>query len=213
MPVRVCSIDVGIVHLGLVGVTLDTDERGLLRQPLCATFTACELIDLTRLPHARVPRKACTLFHSKGLFDRVAHFIQEYKPELDACDTLLIERQPIMGLVSVEQLILGHYRDKTTLVSPNSMHKFFNIAQFTYEGRKKQTVAIACTLLANHGDTLRKMQRHGRQHDIADAIVLMYFFLHGKHERDVEKWEREQRGTLENPFERFRYTGNLGKKN
>ena len=219
MPLRVCSIDVGIVHLALVGVELETDERGLLQQPLCASFTACELIDLTCLPHTRVTREVCKLYHSKGLFDRVSHFLQEYKHVLDACDVLLIERQPIMGLVAVEQLILGHYRDKTTLVSPNSMHKFFNIRQYTYEGRKEQTVAIACKLLENHGDTLKKMQRHERQHDIADALVLMYFFLHGKHEREVEKWEHEQRqkearelGKLENPFEKFKYRGNLTEK-
>ena len=138
---------------------------------------------------------------------------------LDACDVLLIERQPIMGLVAVEQLILGHHRDKTTLVSPNSMHKFFNIAQYTYEGRKKQTVAIASTLLEHHSDMLKQMQAHERQHDIADALVLMYFYLHAKHEKEVEEWEKKERaadaarlGTLENPFEKFKYTGDLARK-
>ena len=215
-PLRVCSIDVGIVHLALVGVELDTDDRGMLRKPLCATFTACELVDLTCLPHTRVKRRECKLHHSKGLYDRVAHFLQEFAPVLDACDVLLIERQPIQGLVAVEQLILGHHRDKTTLVSPNAMHKFFNISQYTYEGRKAHTVAIATKLLEHHHDVLKQMQAHERQHDIADALVLMYFYLHEKHEKHENDVVAAEEGGLdaasENPFEKFKYTGDLGKK-
>ena len=218
MTLKVCSIDVGIVNMGLVGVNVDLDADGRLPpKNMAANFTVCDRIDITQTPHTRVPRCECKLYHSKGLYDRVSHFLQEYAPVLDACDVLLIERQPLQGLVAVQELVLGHYRDKTVLISPNAMHKFYGIDHFTYDGRKTQTVAIAAHLLEHHHEWLGRMQKEERQHDIADAIAQMYFYLAGRQKKDEEAREKEARrkeaeklGTLENPFAKFRYKGSPG---
>jgi hypothetical protein len=54
------------------------------------------------------------------------------------------------------------------------MHKHFNINFLTYEWRKVKTVEIADTMLG-HFPEYRELER---QHDIADALCLLLYWLH-----------------------------------
>lgn len=168
----VASIDVGIIHLALVFARIHGVERGAENVHL----VQAECVDTTHFEHDSIPFHQCTLGHTKTTADRIAHVVQQRRHLFDACTHVLIERQPLQGHTHVEQVLYLMLRDKAILVSPNAMHKFFNISHFTYEGRKEQVVRIVNNMLPPH----RFPDYHAldRKHDVADALCLLLFWLH-----------------------------------
>ncbi len=172
------AIDVGICHMGLVRGTLNPEGELLM--------DAFELVNITEMTHNRVSREQCTLPHTRELYDRLCHFEQEYRDEwIDPADVILIERQPLVGLQSVQDFFFGRYRERAQLLSPNAMHKFFKINHLDYEQRKERTEAIATHLFASYGREGCEWasKRLERRHDIADAACLMYFWVEQELER------------------------------
>jgi hypothetical protein len=164
----VASIDVGIVNLALIVVCVDAEWR-------VVRVVHAEVTDTRVLEHRTVSAEACLLGHTKTATDRLTHFVQNRAELLDACDKVLIERQPIQGHTDVQELLFLMFRAKAELVSPNSMHKHFNIGHYTYEGRKQQTVAIAEHFFHHQpGSPYHTLER---KHDIADALCLCLFWL------------------------------------
>ena len=90
---------------------------------------------------------------------------------LDGCDVLLIERQPPGGIKDVEALLASAYRSKVTMISPNSMHKFFKISHLSYDDRKIFTETHAHPYLAGFPDYMAL----DRKHDVADALCMCLF--------------------------------------
>ena len=180
----IASIDIGIINLGLVaGVVswelIDIDE--------------VHLVDLTRTCR----RRGCTLEHSNHLVDRVNHFIQGYKHILDKAEKILIEKQPIQGLISVEQLLFDRLRDKVIFIYPVSLHKQFGIRHLNYDERKEFLVsATRSHLEGTIFDTLE------RKHDVADAMAMIIYWR-----RHTGKKVPQVVVQRENPFEQFRYCG------
>lgn len=162
---RIVSFDVGINNLAYAVV--DCSEDFELEE-----VVACDNVDIKFFEHRVVSWRECQLEHGNSATDRVNHFLQEH-PEFEQCQTVLIERQPIHGITSVEQLLYSHFRSKAFLVSPNAMHKHFRINHLDYDGRKVRTVEIAGDLLRRF-DHFEVMQR---KHDIADAVCLLMFWL------------------------------------
>ena len=166
----VASIDVGIVNLAIVVADLQDvtfDIQHILR---------VENVNSVFMEHNVVARENCALGHSKTAADRVTHFVQERQSLFDSCRVILIERQPIMGHTDVEQLLFLMFRARAELVSPNAMHSFFNISNYTYDGRKQKT-----TLIADHylqPDDFPEYYALERRHDIADAICLLFYWIH-----------------------------------
>lgn len=201
----VVSIDVGIINMGLVEVEVNSQFRII-------AMRRAEKIDITQLRHTVVSKEECALEHTRFMADRVAHFLQEYGEMFDGCDAVLIEKQPLGGIESVECLIFTRYRKKATLVQPRSMHKFFGIGHLDYEGRKEQTVKIA----EKYVGAEPQWERNGRKHDIADAMCLLLFWCHRQAEQKREA-ERKQKImsrvatadglTVGELFEKYRYRG------
>jgi hypothetical protein len=181
--ILVTSIDVGLVNLGMVMVELRDDYTW-------NELLFADRIDLTDMPHHTVPRKECTLFHTNDAVDRVEHFIQEYKSYFDDSDHILIERQPLGGLVHVEQLLYRAFRNKTLLCSPNAVHKHFQMAKGDYDKRKQQSTRIAMPYLENH-PVLKTCAN--RIHDISDSICLVLWWISGKQ----KEWKKEHRPVLD----------------
>ena len=185
----VVSIDIGYHNLGLVKSFVDekTFEIKILE-----IFK----IDLTKLPHKKIKKSDCKLYHTLEVADLVAHFIQEYDEYLQEADKILIERQPPTGLTQIETLLLFLYRSKTELVSPNSMHKHFHINFLEYETRKERTIEIAESFLEN----FENYQELSRKHDVSDAVCMIIF----RFAKDKEKYRLSQvdKGL---PFDRFIY--------
>ena len=195
--VRVLAIDVGVCHLGLVRGTVSGDGE--------LAIEAFALVDVTTLQHTRVPRSECTLPHTREMYDRLCHFEQEFGPEwIEPMDAILIERQPLIGLQSVQDFFFGRYRDRAHLLSPNAMHRFFKINHLDYEGRKERTEAIACHLFGRYGapgcdwaDTRSLVRRH----DIADAACLLYYWTD-------QRTQRLREEAVAARFKRFRHVEN-----
>lgn len=157
------------MHLAFVKVSICTNTYEI--QQVLDT----RLLDLTDIPHSTVPFDACRLKHSCQIFDRVQHLIQEYKHTLfDQIDVVLLEQQPIGGITSVEQLLFGYFREKVVMVSPRSMHCYFQISKLDYEQRKESTTKMATPYLQHCSD----WQNNTRQHDMADALCMILFYLH-----------------------------------
>lgn len=167
------GIDVGIINLAIVKCVVED-------------FTIIKVLEahrvnLNELPHKRVPRQLCTLEHSNDAYDKIQHFLQEYADLFSDVDQVRIERQPITGLVHVEQLLFGHFRSKAKLISPNSMHKHFNIQHYDYEGRKQQTTNIARPYLSQLSGWNQE-----RVHDMSDALCILLYSLHVEHQHHEE---------------------------
>lgn len=188
----VLGIDVGIVHLALALARIDTTRSKIVE------VERIEVIDLTRLPHRRVPRYACRLRHdSAEMCDRIAHLLQEYGAEwFDRADGgILIERQPLCGLKSVEQLLFAAYRDRATLVHPCAVHKWLGSNGVAYEQRK----ALAEARAERHIDSPRSSDAVRRQyydvlerrHDVADALCMIEFHLATRREayKRCKRWQ------------------------
>jgi hypothetical protein len=147
-------------------------------------------VDLTKVPHIRIPRSECKLYHTNDAYDRLQHFLQEYVEEFQDMEKLFIERQPITGLVHVEQLLYGHFRDQAELVSPNSMHKWLGINTLDYEQRKVYTTQKAEPYLNQKND----WKSRERKHDMGDALcILLYVLNREKKQHKEEEQAREER--------------------
>ena len=173
----VVSIDIGYHNLALVKSIVDNNNFEI-------NILEIFKIDLTKLPHKKVSRWDCTLYHSNEVSDLFTHFVQEYGDYLNEADKILIERQPPMGLTNIEALFMFAYRHKIELISPNAMHKHFHINVLDYERRKERTIEISKGFLEN----FQEYQELSRKHDIADAVCMIIF----RFAKDKEKYRLSQ---------------------
>jgi len=165
---RVVAVDIGILHMALIDATLGESS------PI-ATLHSVHLVNLTCLPHACVSLEECKLHHTKELGDRLAHFKQEYSYLFERADQILVERQPITGLQSVQMFLHQSFREKVQLLSPNSMHKFFNLSR-SYQHRKVQVVALMRQICRQvRFDIDAACAEMPRLHDVADAICFAWW--------------------------------------
>lgn len=181
------GIDVGILNLGIAFVRLDDDESIHVEH--------VERINLTHVRHSRVSIQECKILHTNMLCDRVNHFIQEYYHLFEKSNLIFIEQQPILGITSVEQLLLDKFRDKTTLISPVKMHKYFGIHKLKdYELRKEKTIEYADSILK---DNFIQYTREKRKHDIADALCIVTY--------GCNEIIRKNKMVANNDFEKFKF--------
>lgn len=132
-----------------------------------------EAVDITKFPHPPdLSFKECRLHHDSTYSDYMDHFFQLYQSLLQQADLILVERQPPMGYVVVEQLIFHQYRNKCRLVHPCSVHKFFGWCS-DYELRKIQSVKTALKYITEASDTLLSLER---AHDVSDSICFILFY-------------------------------------
>jgi hypothetical protein len=180
----ILSIDIGVLHLG-ISVTLVDQYFNLLE------VIWIDLINITDFNHYYGPKsKDCTLYHDKTFFDWISHVLQENFKFFEDSDFILIERQPPGGFVVVEQLLFGFFRHKSILISPNSMHAFFKIGPLGYEGRKDATEKI-CRQTIKDPQLLEQLTYFDREHDIADSICLMLFWVNKKYNLIQEENRRK----------------------
>lgn len=176
------GIDVGIINLACVKILVNEKDFSITR--ILNAFS----LNLFEILHAKVKLSECKLHHSNNIYDKITHFLQEYKDEFSDVDCVCIERQPIGGLVHVEQLLFGHFRSMAKLISPNSMHKFLGIGQLIYDNRKKITSAVAEPYLKDFIDWKNKE----RVHDMGDAFCILLFALHKDQDEHNNKIKKEQ---------------------
>jgi hypothetical protein len=168
---KVLSIDVGIIHFGITYSLLNQDFT--LKDIIWA-----DNIDITKFEHKKCTYSECKLYHTKTFYDWIEHIIQENNEYFEDSDMIIIEKQPPMGFVVVEQLIFGKYRNKTTLISPISVHKFFNFIDLDYDMRKEMSIKIGDKYLSK--ELLDRCKSFDRRHDITDSICMLLYFINKK---------------------------------
>jgi hypothetical protein len=92
----------------------------------------------------------------------------------------------------VEQLLFKEFRNKAILVSPNSMHKHFEIQGLDYDDRKIRVTEIVDEMLKTNPLLHEKFQSLVRQHDIGDAGAHLKKFLAEKHKEHQEEIIRQR---------------------
>ena len=198
MELNILSIDIGIINLGMVFANIIIKPSNKLKNKIQngqynhfikdIVVIDYNKIDITKMKHTTVSCTNCTLRHDRCIPDYVDHFIQEYIEYFNLADVILIERQPPVGITNVQDLLFTRFRDKVELVSPCSVHKYFNMSS-DYDIRKQESELIAGEYLI--------LDSFLRKHDIADAM-LMIIYYYNKRQMDL-KCELSDL-----PFEQFR---------
>jgi len=169
----ITSIDVGVRHLGISFSEVNHDFT--LRQVIWF-----DCIDITSFVHLNdESKKSCSLYHAKTFCDYLEHVFYLHSELFDASFQILIERQPPQGYVVVEQLIFYRFREKVTLISPNSVHAFFNWGRTVdYEKRKYYSEQVAELQLRDkpRAYLLQDFRCHPRKHDISDSICIVLYW-------------------------------------
>ena len=187
----IVGIDIGYINMGIVSAVIDENFE--------LKFNDAFKYNISVIKHKLVPVQECTIPHTCETCDRVSHFIQENQYMLEYADCILVERQPPMGFKDIEALIMNKYRSKVKLISPNKLHKHFNMRNLDYEERKKRVVEIATPWIGE----IYTFDIEERKHDMADAacMCIMYFNKVKEEQRKKEKLESIKRL----PFDEFRY--------
>ena len=164
----ILSIDVGILHLGLARIRT---------KPLWH-LESMKLVNITKFTHNLVKRHECKLRHSNGLADRLDHVIQDHPYLFQDNDIVLVERQPIRGLVGVEQYFYKMF-ESTELVHPRSVHAFYDV-KCDYEGRKEMSTLLARQIMMEHSvdsGAASYFESLERKHDLSDAVVQAWYWV------------------------------------
>lgn len=183
---KVLSIDIGITNLGFCyseikfPSILGSKYKNLKLNENYSfdnvkdsiTVLKCNRIDITKIKHNTVKICDCTLHHERCIPDYLDHFIQEHQAMFDECDTLLLERQPPVGITNVQDLLFTKFRSKVLLVSPNTVHKYFGLPS-DYMERKVVSESIALGFLENFD----KFTLNSRKHDISDAMLMIIYYF------------------------------------
>ena len=209
---KILAIDVGIINLGYVYAELIIEEpadgskyKNLLLNSFyneerfnnkCKVID-CNRVDITKIKHRKVPFCVCKLHHERCVPDYLDHFIQEL-PHFNECDILIIERQPPMGIMNVQDLLFKLFRDKVLLISPNSMHKYFKLSS-DYNERKKQSEQLSLTHLTDFENFNKQIRRH----DISDAMLMIIYYY--KISLDDVIKNTTKINVILDDFEKFKY--------
>ena len=159
----IIGIDVGVKNLGISSMEWSDDfEEYSLR--------LCQVVDITTFPHK--DSGTCNLYHDNTYSDFLDHVFHYYEDEFQVADKILIERQPPGGYVVVEQLIFHQFRQKSVLIHPCSVHKYFSWCS-DYDLRKGQSVNTAMKYVGDAGNVLNSLTR---AHDVADSICFILYY-------------------------------------
>lgn len=194
----IASIDIGVKNLAIVLCSITSDFE-------LEEIIWFDRIDITDFIHLNEKEKCC-LYHEKTLADYLSHLFLYFHHFFDICSTILVERQPLEGYTSVEQLFFYKYREKAVLISPNSVHAFLKhnaLRRFAvewnnevYDVRKEKTIEIMKGLLEKNKQRdylVDYFDTFERQHDISDAVCMVLYYLYRKEEEKEKEDEKEKR--------------------
>lgn len=183
----IVSIDIGVHHFAYV-----------LTQVNSNTFEITKVLKIDLINITKLRCRNCVYGNQKTHSHYVHHFIENHKVMLKRADLILIERQPPCGFNSVEQLLQSRFVEKVELISPNAMHKYFDINTITRDERKEQTDRIATPYLSH----IPRYIALERKHDVSDAFCMTLFYCNKK--ADIIR-----KATFhENPFKPYVYDPN-----
>ena len=197
MVYYICGIDIGIIHLGISFIEVNKNEDTEI-----LTVIEFELINLKELTDNCDMN--CGLYHSNTISDRLSHFLKIYQDRLEICKYIFIEQQPIHGISSVEQLIYNKYRNKSYLVNPKKIHKYFGLST-NVDLRKSKSVQLVNDILSF--ELKEQLKKYERKHDITDSVLIAMTGLYHKQNEiiKVDKLNKSINQIDLSIFEKFKY--------
>lgn len=195
---NILIIDVGVQHLGLVLAKVSKNDYNF-------DIIDINLINIKEYTHNVCPIEKCELFHTKTFSDWMTHVFREHTA-FEEADTILVERQPPLGFVVIEQLIFNRYRNKTHLIHPRNVHSFMNITHLDYENRKVKSILFAKNYISF--DLFKQLYSFERAHDISDGICMIAYWCN-KQKKDRENIPKKMPKDIDDKhsdfFEKFYY--------
>lgn len=173
---NILSIDVGLYHFGYTYIRANDDYT-------LNKIIDCDLVDIT----SACKDKFCVLYHDACISDYMSHFFKNYNEMLLESNIILVEQQPPLGFIAIQELIRYKYREKTIMVSPSSVHAHFNIGFLDYNQRKIQTEKYAMGYMSD----IKNFVFQNRRHDIADSFCQLMFYLEVQNKLHVKKVYKE----------------------
>jgi hypothetical protein len=196
---EVVAIDVGYTNFALVSTVWVVDDDGLFTM---ARITHAERINLARYKHCTRPQ--CVIPHTLFLADLMSHLFQEYNNVLSRAVHVYVENQPPTSwLRAIQELILFHYRSKTTPVSPLKVQKWYGIRSFTYDERKVFMVDLMCKILEDV--PCDAAIDNERTHDVADALAIAQYQLCQANNKTLRTRSKYFRHKNANGLARYHY--------
>lgn len=183
----VLGIDIGVSHLAYC--LCDYNDLHV---------EACKLTNLNKII-LRCKNKKCQIPHTRETVDKMLHFFELNKQVFAQADVVAIERQPITGILNVQDLIFMKYREKAVLVSPNAMHNLFSM-KGDYDARKEKAQCMFVQA-SKTSEANEEYSKWCRRHDIADAYCIARYFI----ETDKSLRRAEAEAAAPNRFEEFCY--------
>lgn len=149
---QIISFDIGYLNMAFVEVETDFDK----------------IINVKNFHKINLHK-----FNENEVHNSMIKFIFNYENILENADIILIERQPPTGLNNIQDILAFKYSSKIKLISPRSMHKYFNITKLNYENRKNYTERLS-------REYLEKFTEYNileRKHDISDAFCICLYYI------------------------------------
>ena len=172
---KVLSIDIGIKNLGYVFSNAEYPEINSKFKSDDIKFNInvieCNRVDITNMTHNIVKCQECKLHHERCIPDYLDHFIQDHREMFETADIILLERQPPVGILNVQDILFMKFRSKILLVNPRSVHLFFKMSK-DYDTRKLESERIASEYLGHFDNFLFNQ----RKHDMADAVLMILHY-------------------------------------
>lgn len=191
----ILAMDVGLINMGLVFAQVSTEDFSIDK------IIDCRQIDIKGLVEF-CDDIDCPHSHSRCIADYMSHLFSEYKTFFERADTILVERQPPQGFISIQEITNYEYRDKVVMIAPQGMHNYFDMQGLTYDRRKEFTVEYAKRWLGEFPDFSLE-----RNHDISDAMCMIIYHLKALENREILSRYAKAQAPVIKGFEEYRYTG------
>ena len=166
---NILCVDPGILAVGLFGGTVN--GYGCITR-----IYHVSIVDVTkpfRKERASLHKYMCTFFDM-------------YTTLFCQADVIVLERQPIASAgFPLELMFRERFGDKCKFVAPSTLHKHYDLAAYTYEGRKAKCVSTVLNALQiwvagklpGAADAIRTIESMDRKHDCCDACLIFMYYV------------------------------------
>ena len=149
------AVDPGVKNMGYA--CFDTDKRAFITFGKFDMQTGVKRVDKTK--YALLTKRFCEAM--KGL--------------LEKSDVVLIEAQMQAKMKMIQTALQCFYWDKSKIIGPLAVRKFFDISMSNYRLNKKTSIELAPLLIRTTKEKTL-MSSFDKKDDVADAIILARYW-------------------------------------
>jgi len=93
----------------------------------------------------------------------------------NSADVILVERQMRSVMKTMATSIRAFHFDKTIMIAPQSVKKWFNTCMLAHGSNKKAAIVLARKLL--NKKNLAQLEKFKKKDDISDCVVQTHYYL------------------------------------